>query len=114
MEPKVGSIIQRGTSFCDCAVHTGIYVGDGKVVHFDGESSSSGKSDEVREVSLSEFAEGKDVFVRKEPKDVSHGERVAKRAKEIKNNPNNGYNGNYGLFFGKHCQDFTADCYNNS
>jgi hypothetical protein len=114
MALKVGSIIQRETHTASLAVHTGIYVGNGRVIHFDGESSSSNNTDKVIEVSIEEFADGKDVYIRKEPMDEEHGKKIAQRAREIMNDENNEYNGNYGLIFGKNCQDFTADCYNNA
>ena len=110
---KRGSIIQREVSVTEWAVHTGIYIGRNKVIHFDGESSNSDKSlDKVVMTSLEEFSDGKDVFIRKEPIDEIHGEKVIKRAFQIMNDKNNDYNGNYGIIFGKNCQDFTADCFN--
>ena len=109
---KIGSIVQRRTQALGIAVHTGIYVGGGKVIHFDGESSNQGNSDKIVKSNLKEFSDGYDVFVRREPIDKKHGYRVAEKARRIMMDNNNEYNGNYGLIFGKNCQDFTADCFN--
>jgi hypothetical protein len=114
MGVKIGSIVQRETQTASLAMHTGICIGNGRVIHFDGESSGDGHSDRVVECSIEEFADGKDVCVRREPRSLEHGRRVARRAREIMNDKNNKYNGNYGLIFGKNCQDFTEDCYNNA
>jgi len=112
MKLTYGSEIQRETGIGFGSVHTGIYIGNNKVIHFDGESSSANsKSDIVKESTLEEFSEGKNLIVRENPRDDEHARRIVKRAKKIMKDENNKYNGNYGLVFGKHCQDFTKDCY---
>lgn len=112
MKLTYGSEIQRETGFGFTAVHTGIYIGNDEVIHFDGESSSANnKSDIVKKSTLNEFLEGKKMEIRENPINDEHARNIVERAKKIMENEDNKYNGNYGLIFGEHCQDFTKDCY---
>ena len=113
MSIKEGSELQRPTGILSAAIHTGIYIGYDEVIHFNSESSKGGKDETVEKCTLKEFSEGQEVSIREEPKDYDHGNRIVKRAKKIMKDKNNKYNGNYGILFGKNCQDFTEDCFIN-
>ena len=111
MKLNYGDEIQKDTGIGLGTVHTGIYIGNNQVIHFDGEISSDGKSDIIKQSSLQEFMDGKEIKVRETPQSDKHAKKIVKRAKKIMNNPKNKYNGNYGVLFGENCQDFTQDCY---
>jgi hypothetical protein len=114
MKIKYGSEIQRPTDTIISVKHTGIYIGNGEVIHFNVDSSTGGDPETVEKCSLEEFAQGKEVTIREEPHNEEHGNKIVKRAKKIMRNANNKYNNNYGLFFGKNCEDFTEDCFVNA
>jgi len=105
MAIKKGSIIQRRVKglFGKVFVHTGIYIGNGRVIHFDGEGIFD--KGEIREVSLEEFAGGEKIEVRRKPRDLRHANEIISKASSMKGQPRN-YS-----FFNNNCQDFTKECY---
>lgn len=60
--------------------HHGIYVGDGRVVHYEGLSLGIHRGP-VKEVSIDEFADGHEVTIRAHPGARYFGEQVAARAR---------------------------------
>jgi hypothetical protein len=74
--------------------HHGIYIGNGRVVHFTGESKRD-KTVKVIDDSLVGFACGKRVEVHKPPYDEKHGRAVCNEAVRILNDANNGFNGRF-------------------
>jgi len=101
-----GSIVQREVEgiFGLFAVHTGIVTEDGRVIHFNDET------EEVEEVDFCEFANGQEVEIRNSPEDDEHANRVVERAREIMEDDDNDYNGQYNFML-NNCQDFTKDCF---
>ena len=106
-----GSIIQRrvkGLEGFFGAVHTGIYVGGGYVIHFAGESSGSKGSGEIEKITLEEFADGEEVTLREAPHSIEHGLSVVSRAYDYLTNRK--LNGKYSLG-SCNCQDFVYECF---
>lgn len=113
MSYPVGTILRRplggwaGWLF----FHWGVYVGEGLVIHYEGE----GKKDwgtVVRLDSLSDFANGRPelVSVVQRPRSRQQGEAIRDRAYvEYRRGTANGFNGRYHFAF-RNCQDFCNWC----
>lgn len=107
---RPGSIIKRdldgaaGLAFS----HVGIYVGEGKVIHFDGEILGD-RDARVREVSLAQFTKGRPLKLSAEPRSQKHGSAVVAEARRILRSPST-WNGTYNFAI-RNCEDFAQHCY---
>ncbi len=105
-----GSIIKRdldglpGTAM----FHVGIYIGKGKVIHFNGEWGSGAKA-HIEKTTLSAFSKGRPVRVHSAPKNPTHGKAVVRKANRAIANPK-GWDGKYN-FASNNCEDFTQHCF---
>ncbi len=103
-----GCILRRELSkFSGIFYHAGIYIGNGDVIHFSGMGKNVNAK--IEKISLSEFSNGKHVYVWAMPVDDKHGEHICKKAENILNN-NNRYNGQYDIVT-NNCEDFITDCF---
>ena len=105
-----GSIIKRDLDGVPGVVyaHVGIYVGDGRVIHFDGEAFGD-RDGRVREVSLPQFTKGRPHKVSAEPRSEQHGAAVVGEARRILGNPST-WNDTYNFAF-RNCEDFAQHCF---
>jgi len=106
-----GSIIQRSVDGIEGffgALHMGIYVGKGYVIHFAGESSGSKGSGKVEKVTLKEFASNKKVILREAPHSKEHALAVLSRAYNYLRSGK--FNGKYNIK-SCNCQDFVYECF---
>ena len=107
-----GSIIKR--KIYGVVWHMGIYVGDGKVVHYHNpkDDKLDQSSTKIRKESLTKFANGKAVFIHAEPRNAKHSKETVKKAETFYRNPKD-YNGKYNFVF-NNCEDFTSACFGNN
>lgn len=113
---KRGSIIRRPltgwyadyTWIVGISWHMGVYVGKGRVIHFDGEKDSTDAR--VCKVSLEEFANEEEVELHAAPKSRQHATAVCAEAERILRKAKNGYNDEY-HFVVNNCEDFCVACY---
>ena len=91
--------------------HTGIYVGNGRVVHF-GERRPGEplRTQRVAECALEEFSRGEKVRVGLQPRNPAHARAVVRRAYALLRKSDNGFDGKYNLVL-RNCEDFTRHCY---
>jgi hypothetical protein len=90
--------------------HLGVYVGDGLVVHFNGEAKKSCNA-VVRKETLRDFGNGKTVSVHAVPKSLEHGEAVCQEALRLHAlGGANGWDYLYD-FAWRNCEDFSKHCY---
>ena len=111
-EFRKGSMIQRrldGLWGFLGLKHIGIYVGDGRVIHFSGTRKKE-KDARIVKSSLAEFARGGRVSCRAAPKNDAHAAAVCRRAEEYYSHGSNGFDGKYSLAF-RNCEDFAVRCY---
>jgi hypothetical protein len=107
----VGSILRRpvegngGQAF----FHEGILMPGGKVIHFNGERKGD-MGAILREDSLFDFANGALVHCHLIPKDEAHSMDICSRARDLVDNHQNNFNGNY-CFLLNNCQDFCRHCF---
>jgi hypothetical protein len=77
-EPPVGShLTSTRRGYC----HHGIYVGNGRVVHYSGLSGGFWHCGPVEEVSLSQFSIGHAVRITEHPKSAYSPEEIVRRAR---------------------------------
>jgi|LSQX01.1.fsa_nt_gb hypothetical protein len=107
-----GSIIKR--RIYGVVWHMGIYVGDGKVIHYHNpkDDKLDQSSTKIRKETLKKFANGKAVFIHAEPKSAKHSKEIVKKAETFYRNPKD-YNGKYNFVF-NNCEDFTSACFGNN
>jgi hypothetical protein len=72
MNITYGSEIQRPTNTIISVKHTGIYIGNNNVIHFNADSSNGGSAETVEQCTLKEFAQGQPISIREEPHDANH------------------------------------------
>jgi hypothetical protein len=107
-----GTILERrlGGFFGLFYSHMGVYVGDGLVVHFNGEVKKSSNAI-LRMDTVRDFASGKPLSVQAVPKSWRHGEAVCQEALRLHAlGEANGWNWLYD-FAGRNCEDFCTHCY---
>lgn len=107
----VGSILRRPVegTIGQAFFHEGILMEGGMVIHFNGESKGDTGA-VLREDSLVDFANGGLVHCYQIPKDEAHSMEVCSRARDLADNHENNFNGNYSFLF-KNCQDFCRHCF---
>jgi hypothetical protein len=88
--------------------HMGIYIGEGMVVHFNGEKSSTNAR--VCSDSLEVFAAGERVVLHAGPRNIRHGEAICAEALRVLHHSNNSFNNHYSFPF-NNCEDFCVACY---
>ena len=93
----------------DMAKHIGIYIGNGEVIHFNGEGVRNKSKATIREDSLKGFLDKSDnkLSIRKYPKNEQHAKAIVDEAKKIYNSKNNK---KYNLVF-NNCEVFAKHCY---
>jgi len=107
----IGSILRRRLDgiFGLFLWHTGVYVGDGKVAHFNGVVKKQ-CSATIRIDAIVDFAGGHTVFLHYLPKDNKHGVAIVERAHKLHRRPDNGFDCAYQMIT-NNCQDFCSFCY---
>ena len=111
MNYPVGTILKRPLTglpgwFC---FHWGVYVGEGKVIHFNGLEKKSPWA-VLRLDSVEGFREGQSISVVEMPADERRGQEIGRRAYQALNDRRrNGFDGRY-CFFTNNCQDFCVWC----
>jgi len=107
----VGSILRRPVegTVSKAFFHEGILMPDGKVIHFNGQRKGDTGA-VLREDSLVDFANGGFVHCHQMPLDEAHSMEVCSRARDLLDNQENHFNGNYCFLF-KNCQDFCRLCF---
>lgn len=107
---RPGSIIKRDLDGAAGVLysHVGIFVGEGKVIHFDGEAFGD-RDVRVREVSLPQFSKGRLHKVSAEPRSQKHGAAVVAEARRLLGDPST-WNGTYNFAF-RNCEDFAQHCF---
>jgi Lecithin retinol acyltransferase len=112
MDLMPGTIVKRqlGGFFGLFYSHMGVYVGNGLVVHFNGEKKKSSNAI-LRMDTVRDFANGKPVSVHVVPKSRRHGEAVCQEALRLHAlGEANEWNWLYD-FAGRNCEDFCTQCY---
>jgi Lecithin retinol acyltransferase len=107
-----GTILKRplGGFFGLFYSHMGIYLGNGLVEHFNGETKKSWNS-VLRIDTVQDFANGQLVSVHAIPKSWRHGEAICQEALRLHAlGAANGWNYLYD-FAGRNCEDFCIQCY---
>jgi hypothetical protein len=111
MNFEPGSIVKRplsgfwGVFYC----HMGVYVGDGMVIHFNGEKQKSRNARLCRD-SLEKFAAGKPVMLHATPKNAAHGRATCAEALARFYEEQNGFNDCYD-FAHNNCESFCVRCF---
>jgi hypothetical protein len=113
MDLMPGTILRRvlgGFAGWLSCFHVAIYLGNGLVIHFNGETKGN-RNAVVRIDSLEEFANGRPVSVHGAPKNERHGEATCREARRLHDlGQANGWN--YLYNFALHnCEDFCNHCY---
>lgn len=90
--------------------HLGIYIGDNRVIHFNGERKGD-KNSTIKNDSMGQFTQRQKVFVYEVPADIEHGLAVRRKAMRYWKNSKNKFNGDYD-FMSKNCEDFCRACFN--
>ena len=86
--------------------HFGIYVGDGRIVHFAGEGDKAGDV-RVRDVPVDEFLEGERLRVHRRPNNARHAQAIVAEAQRW---VGRACHGPYHLVL-NNCEDFAKHCY---
>lgn len=111
MNFEPGSIIKRplgglyGLFYC----HMGVYVGDGMVIHFNGEKQKT-RHAVLRKDTLERFAEGRTVKLHAAPKNAAHARAVCEEADRHYRDEQNGFNNCYD-FVSNNCESFCVRCF---
>ncbi len=106
----VGAIISRRLAPPLCLYqHFGVYLGSGKVVHFNG-TKLGDRGAVLKLDTLESFASGQLVRIERLPNSPEHAQRICQRALESAQNPNNAWNGKYS-FLTRNCESFVDYCY---
>ncbi len=106
-----GTILKRslggwyGWIYC----HMGIYVGDGRVIHFNGEKQKS-RNAVLRKDSLAKFADGRPVKVHAVPRNDAHARAVCAEAERLLREEQNDFNNRY-HFVSNNCESFCVNCF---
>ncbi|MBY0231807.1 MAG: lecithin retinol acyltransferase family protein [Gemmataceae bacterium] len=114
MSYSVGTILKRPFAgfmgwFC---FHWGVYVADGKVIHFNGVEKKSPKA-VIRLDTVDDFREKQHVSIVEKPPDERRGEEIQKRAFQALNDgKKNDFDGKYCFVF-NNCQAFCVRCSRN-
>jgi hypothetical protein len=111
MNFEPGSIIKRSLGgWCGLFYyHMGVYIGDGAVIHFNGEKPKS-KSARVCKDTLEQFTAGKPVKLHAAPRNAVHAQAICTAALAHYQNEQNGFNDRYD-FFNNNCESFCVSCY---
>ena len=92
------------------AWHWGIYLGNNKVIHLNGERMLD-RNASVMVDTLEVFSNSMKLHVHNRPNTLADGRRICQQARCIaETGTQNGLNGQYGFFF-NNCQDFCSECY---
>jgi hypothetical protein len=111
MDFAPGSIIKRplngwyGRLYC----HMGVYVGNGMVIHFNGEKQKT-RNAVLRKDPLQAFADGKPVKVHAAPQNAAHARAICEEANRIYQDAQNAFNNNYD-FVRNNCESFCVNCF---
>jgi hypothetical protein len=106
-----GSIIKRslggwsGLLYC----HMGVYIGDGMVIHFNGEKQKT-RNAVLRKDTLEKFAAGKPVRLHAAPKNAAHAQAICAAALRHYQDEQNGFNNCYD-FVHNNCENFCVHCF---
>jgi hypothetical protein len=106
-----GSILKRplggwyGWLYC----HMGVYVGDGMIVHFNGEKQKT-RNAVLRKETLERFADGRPVRLHAAPKNAAHGQAICAAAERYYQDEQNGFNNHYD-FIRNNCESFCVNCF---
>src|SRR5690606_36720399 len=93
-----------------CFWHMGVYVGNGMVVHFNGEIKKAKYARLILEP-LESFARNQKWRVHVRPRNAAHGEAVCREAlRLLELGSRSGFDGKYDLFW-RNCEDFCVRCY---
>jgi hypothetical protein len=112
MDYEIGSILRRRLDGISGLFgwHWGVCVGDGFVIHFNGERAKQ-RSAVIRRDTTGEFSSRRTVCVHARPKNLAHGRAIRGEACRLHDLVHgNGFNGSYDLVF-RNCQDFCMQCY---
>jgi hypothetical protein len=88
--------------------HVGVYVGAGRVIHFDGTPMERAGA-RLREDDIDAFSGGYDVSVYDAPRNPAHGAAVAAEARRLLREENH-FDGRYDVVF-NNCEGFTRHCF---
>ena len=89
--------------------HMGVYVGDGTVVHYNGETKKT-RGAVLRRDALEAFAAGRSIVVHAAPRNAQHGGAVCDEALRRLDSEADHYEGRYDFAL-HNCEDFCVDCY---
>jgi hypothetical protein len=90
--------------------HMGVYIDNGLVIHFNGETKKSCNA-VLRIDTMQDFANGQPVSLHAGPKSWRHGEAICREARRLHAlGTNNCWNYLYD-FAGRNCEDFCIHCY---
>jgi|LSQX01.2.fsa_nt_gb hypothetical protein len=101
-----GCVLNRSISWVPGVKHTGISVGNGKVIHFHNDENYDNR---VRISTVEEFSDGELVTVNEMPSDSYHAREIVQRAKICYYSPEQ-WNGRYNMPF-RNCVTFTRHCF---
>lgn len=107
----VGSIIRRkltgwwGFAYC----HMGVYVGNGEVIHFNGERKKH-RGARLRRDTVEEFSSGQRIVVHTAPRSQHHAAAVVAAAERELASRENRFNARYS-FAWNNCEDFCVACF---
>lgn len=90
-------------------LHMGIYIGNGQVIHFNGERKKTTDAT-IRQEPLEVFAGGFPVKLHAAPRNAAHAAAVCAQADHFLRDSGNRWNGRYGMFL-NNCEDFTITCF---
>jgi hypothetical protein len=89
--------------------HMGVYVGEGMVIHYNGEKKSISAC--LCKEPLTAFAAGGQILLHAAPHDQQHGAAICAEAERLWREEDSRYNsGNYDFAF-HNCEDFCVACY---
>jgi Lecithin retinol acyltransferase len=111
MSFEPGSILKRrlGGWYGQLYYHMGVYVGDGLVIHFNGEKQKT-RHAVLRQDRLDTFADGKPVKLHAAPKNRAHARAVCEAALRHYQDEQNAFNNRYD-FVCNNCESFCVHCF---
>jgi len=109
---EYGAILQRPLSgrLGKHYKHVGIYMGRGRVIHFNGTRPGDRKNAAIRIDPLDKFGGDQPVSVRLLPHSKSHGRNIVQTAYKLKCQQDNPFDYRYDFVF-RNCEDFCRHCY---
>ena len=89
--------------------HMGVYVGDGTVIHFNGEKQKS-RGAVLRRDTLDAFAAGRPVKLHAAPRNAHHGRAICEEAERLYQDAQNLFNHRYDWVY-NNCESFCVSCF---